>query len=270
MQVNKKIGLMGGVVLLSIIIVSFLKQEDAEAKPEEVIKEKNQKITSIKEEAQNPIQISMQPEKMPTPKLSQLIESIKENPCQGEFCGEVELEDTAEPQPEGMLIKVQVDNAFDSRAIVSSQLCSVYASVDQDDFVEFEIFQSCDLFVYKMDGAFRSYTEEHFVEYVSGSEAELSFEFPMERIGGMGVSIQKMEDGFEVLYVLPNGPAAELGLEAGDIITEVNGETTYDLNFDDFLQLTTGYEGTKAEFRLKRDGKNQKPHVFTRKAMDYN
>ena len=50
-------------------------------------------------------------------------------------------------------------------------------------------------------------------------------------------TIIKEERGFAIMDVYPNAPAEELGLQSGDIIIEVNGESTYDLSVDDFLLL---------------------------------
>ena len=39
----------------------------------------------------------------------------------------------------------------------------------------------------------------------------------------------KVEEGFEIFHVYPDTPADEIGLQVGDIIIEINGESTYDL-----------------------------------------
>ena len=272
MKVKHRRGLIGGVILLSTITFvsrwptpnQVFDREKIDTKPLQV-EATTEQLRAVSEIA------SVTEEKLPTTRVK-INDEAEIFLCDGEPCeiADIEVEDTSEIQPEGMLITIEVGNTLGHRAIVSSQLCSIYSYLDEDDLAEFEIFQSCDIFVYRMDGAFRSYTEEYFVDYIEGGEAELSFEFPTKKIGGMGVSIQKIEDGFEILHVFPDTPADELGLERGDIIVEVNGETTYNLSFDDFLQLTTGYEGTKAEFRLQRDQKNQPPHIFIREAKDYN
>ena len=100
-------------------------------------------------------------------------------------------------------------------------------------------------------------------------EKELYFEFPESehRVGGMGVSIGKVEEGFEIFHVYPDTPADEIGLQAGDIIIEINGESTYDLHVDDFIQMTTGQAGTQAEFRIYGD-ENSLPRTFTRAPLD--
>ena len=194
------------------------------------------------------------------------------SPCKGNNCvligtitPQSDVEDTG--TPEAMTLQIFVNSNF--TGYVSSQLCSVYATLDEDNTAEIEIFENCDIFVYRMDGAFRSYTEEQFVEYQSGMEKELYFEFPESehRVGGMGVSIGKVEEGFEIFHVYPDTPADEIGLQAGDIIIEINGESTYDLHVDDFIQMTTGQAGTQAEFRIYGD-ENRLPRTFTRAPLD--
>ena len=202
----------------------------------------------------------------------EILNKEEESPCKGENCiliGTItpqnDLEDTGTPEP--MTLQISVNGNF--TGYVSSQLCSVYTSLDEDNTAEIEIFESCDIFVYRMDGAFRSYTEEQFVEYQSGMEKYLYFEFPKSeyRVGGMGVSIGKVEEGFEIFHVYPDTPADQLGLQTGDIIVEVNGESTYDLHVDDFIQMTTGRAGTQAEFRLSGD-ESERPRMFTRAPLD--
>ena len=59
-----------------------------------------------------------------------------------------------------------------------------------------------------------------------------------------------------------------IGLQEGDVIVEVNGESTYDLHVDDFIQMTTGQAGTQADFRLYGDSEDDLPHIFTRAPLD--
>ena len=196
----------------------------------------------------------------------------EKSPCKGKNCTLIgtitpqnDLEDTGAPK--AMTLQISVNSNF--TGYVSSQLCSVGTPLDEDNTAEIEIFESCDIFVYRMDGAFRSYTEEQFVEYQSGMAKDLYFEFQDSeyRVGGMGVSIGKVEEGFEISYVYPDTPADKLGLQTGDIIVEVNGESTYDLHVDDFIQMTTGQAGTQAEFRLYGDD-SESPRIFTRAPLD--
>ena len=70
-------------------------------------------------------------------------------------------EDTSEP--EGMILRVSVTNPSHQGMYVSSQLCSIHTSLYDSESIDVEIFENCDVFMYKMDGAFRSYTEEQFV-----------------------------------------------------------------------------------------------------------
>ena len=269
MQRNRKIAVMAGVAACLLLLISSPERRGTLALSEH--SSSTQQTMSVDSKGIQPAKLISAPtEKRSAEALLNIIQHLRQLACEEQDCMTTEpiAEDTA--VPEGMYISVQVSNAEDSPVVVSSQLCSIAAAVDQDNVAEFYIHQSCDIFAYKRDGAFRSYSEEYFVSYQAGAELELSFVFPEQRVGGMGVSIYKVEDGFAVSYVFPDSPASTLGLEPGDVIIEVNGETTYDLNLDDFLQLTTGPEGTTAEFRLKRDDKKQPPHLFTRKVMELN
>ncbi|MEJ5171909.1 MAG: PDZ domain-containing protein, partial [Fimbriimonadales bacterium] len=60
---------------------------------------------------------------------------------------------------------------------------------------------------------------------------------------GIGVGLQKEADGLRVINLFPQSPAAEAGIQLGDLILEVDGKTASDLS-----QLS-GDEG--AELRLK-------------------
>jgi carboxyl-terminal processing protease len=73
---------------------------------------------------------------------------------------------------------------------------------------------------------------------------------PIERTGGLGVMILEHELGIEVQRVWPGTPAAEMGLEAGDIITEVDGLPSSALTMDEFIQVMTGPVGTDVDFAL--------------------
>ncbi len=89
-----------------------------------------------------------------------------------------------------------------------------------------------------------------------------------DRIGGLGVRIAKVSEGFRIDYVYPNSPAAQMNVEAGSIITEVNGIETYDLSILDFIQLTTGKVGTEVEVRFLDDHPDDPSHLFVRSVLE--
>ena len=73
---------------------------------------------------------------------------------------------------------------------------------------------------------------------------------------GIGVTITVMEDGsgVEVLKVEPNGPAADAGIQAGDVIVGVEGQDAAGMDTTEMRNLVRGKEGTFVKLTVNRDG----------------
>jgi hypothetical protein len=102
----------------------------------------------------------------------------------------------------------------------------------------------------RKDGLLWGRSEWVDLELLAGDEVSLELVIPIERTGGLGVMILEHEFGIEVQQVWPGTPAAEMGLEAGDIITEVDGLPSSALTMDEFIQVMTGPVGTDVSFAL--------------------
>lgn len=63
-------------------------------------------------------------------------------------------------------------------------------------------------------------------------------------IAGMGIGIQWSEDGIAVSFVHPGSPAERTGLQAGDVITTLDGKPTTEMSLNDFVARGTGPVGT--------------------------
>ncbi|MGH8280449.1 MAG: aspartyl protease family protein [Gammaproteobacteria bacterium] len=104
------------------------------------------------------------------------------------------------------------------------------------------------------------------------SRFTITFDYPQGRIylkpnqnydqpmnydqSGMAVlSVEKEHAGFSILGVMPGGPAAQAGLNAGDVITAVNGEPASDIGAARFAaMLRNDAPGTRVKL-VVRDGK---------------
>ncbi|MCX7799550.1 MAG: S41 family peptidase [Fimbriimonadales bacterium] len=68
---------------------------------------------------------------------------------------------------------------------------------------------------------------------------------------GIGVGLQREEGGLRVINLFPQSPAAEAGIQLGDVIVEVDGQPATDLN-----QLS-GEEGQQLKLKVRKvDGKS--------------
>ena len=76
---------------------------------------------------------------------------------------------------------------------------------------------------------------------------------------GVGMTIRALEDGagFEVLRVEPNGPAAEAGVEAGDIVVAVFGQRVDEMTASDLSAQVKGEAGTTVDLTFSRAGEER-------------
>lgn len=75
-------------------------------------------------------------------------------------------------------------------------------------------------------------------------------------ISGVGIVITQDENGNCVIReVLENSPAEKAGIEAGDIIKEIDGKDVTNMSVIDISYLTKGAKGTDLEITVERDGK---------------
>lgn len=85
---------------------------------------------------------------------------------------------------------------------------------------------------------------------------------------GIGITILKRQnaDGFDILAVEPEGPAAEAGILAGDILTHVNGELAEDWTAEDLRGRILGKKNTQVTITILRDAESM-DFLVTRKAI---
>ncbi len=86
---------------------------------------------------------------------------------------------------------------------------------------------------------------------------------------GSGVGIEMgLRDGYvRVLRTLPDNPAREAGILAGDIIYKVNGEEVYALSSEEISQRVRGEAGTEVTLTVVRNGE-EKSFTMQREAIN--
>lgn len=87
-------------------------------------------------------------------------------------------------------------------------------------------------------------------------ESETSGEF-----GGLGIEITIQNDVLTVISPIEDTPAWEAGIQAGDKIVEINGESTKGLSLAEAAQRMRGKKGSKVKMGIFRDGFD-KPKEF--------
>jgi carboxyl-terminal processing protease len=107
----------------------------------------------------------------------------------------------------------------------------------------------------------RFMTPEQYEVLTSQTSGELS---------GVGIRLQK-EDGSDelmIIEVLPNSPAANSGLEAGDRILSIDGEATEDMSLEEASERIRGDEGSSITLEVQRGAENEFEVVVTRARIE--
>jgi carboxyl-terminal processing protease len=74
---------------------------------------------------------------------------------------------------------------------------------------------------------------------------------------GLGIQIQKHEDSLVVIAPIEGTPASRLGIQPGDIISTINGESTKPMTSFDAMQKLRGPKGTEVTITIIRAGLDQ-------------
>jgi len=80
------------------------------------------------------------------------------------------------------------------------------------------------------------------------------FEEQKGKYYGLGIQIQKQEDRLVVVSPIEGTPAWRLGIQSGDIITHINGESTKPISSQDAVDKLRGPKGTKVTITIAREG----------------
>lgn len=90
--------------------------------------------------------------------------------------------------------------------------------------------------------------------YISASDMQAYEEQMTNTYVGIGVMIQAVDTGMEIMSVTPGSPAEEAGVRVGDICTRVEGQKTADLGVDGTQALVRGEPGSYVNMCFMRDG----------------
>lgn len=82
--------------------------------------------------------------------------------------------------------------------------------------------------------------------------------------GGVGIEIGVRDSILTVISALPNTPAKFAGVQSGDIILEVDGTPTVNMNVEEAVRLIRGEVGTAVVLTIGREGEDIQKITVTR------
>ena len=124
----------------------------------------------------------------------------------------------------------------------------------------------CDVQASTQHGMLSAISETVWVEVEPEDHASVRLHIDAQPQGGLGVAFELNGEGARITWVHPGGPGMQGGLQAGDVILQVDGQDfvgVYDQNA--FIQTTVGPVGTQVSLLL--EGESQ-IRTFTRGHID--
>lgn len=107
-----------------------------------------------------------------------------------------------------------------------------------------------------LKGLVQSY-DDPYTTYLPPADAEQFSEDIAGNFGGVGMEVGMRNDMITVIAPLPDTPAEQAGLLAGDVITEIDGESTEDMSVDQAVQRIRGEQGTDVVLTIYRAGETE-------------
>ncbi|ETX27619.1 S41 family peptidase [Roseivivax isoporae] len=93
--------------------------------------------------------------------------------------------------------------------------------------------------------------------YLSPDDAQAMRVQTRGEFGGLGIEVTQEEGFVKVVSPIDGTPAAEAGIEAGDFITHVDGESVLGLTLDEAVDLMRGPVGSEIVITVVREGEDE-------------
>lgn len=102
-------------------------------------------------------------------------------------------------------------------------------------------------------GMLDSLGDEGHTRFLTPEEAEKSREMISSKYVGIGVRLEEKDDEIVVASPMDGSPAEEAGIESGDVLIAVDGESVKGMDFKEIGEKVKGPEGTKVDLTMLRD-----------------
>ncbi len=90
--------------------------------------------------------------------------------------------------------------------------------------------------------------------YLDEDKYKSLMEDQQEEYGGLGIMIGKRDGFLTVIAPLELSPAHKLGIRAGDIIVDIEGSSTQDMDINSAVKLLKGPPGTSVSIKVRKKG----------------
>lgn len=154
----------------------------------------------------------------------------------------------------GLSIGVEVRGAFrDEEAYKSIRLITQALTLIQDNYLEIDKVDTEELIYGAIEGALKKLGDPHTRFMNPDVYKEMKVE-TQGIFGGLGIVITIRDEKLLVISPIEGTPAYEVGIEAGDHIAEIEGESTKEITLFEAIHRLRGKPGTKVKITVEREG----------------
>lgn len=91
---------------------------------------------------------------------------------------------------------------------------------------------------------------DHYSSFLSGDQLKEIYSQIEGNFVGLGVELKAADAGLEIVHVIPGSPAERAGIESGDVITRIGGQSIASMSTDEAAGMLTGEEGSYVDVRV--------------------
>lgn len=125
--------------------------------------------------------------------------------------------------------------------------------LDKNYYAQKELPREDELSYSALEGVVESLDDPH----TSFLSPQLAADFQADLEGefeGIGAQVDMNEEGLVIVAPFPGTPAAQAGLQPGDIVLEIDGRTTQGMDLLEAVSLVRGERGTVVSLQVRRSG----------------
>ncbi len=144
--------------------------------------------------------------------------------------------------------------ALEERDRESLDLYAEALDVVRDDYVDQGAIEPEKLTYGAIEGMLDTLGDEGHTRFLTPEEREKNSKRLSATYVGIGVQLEAREDDVVVTAPIKGSPAAAAGVEAGDVVVGVDGESVRDEEISEIASKVKGPEGTSVRLTVSRDG----------------
>src|SRR3712207_2811455 len=127
----------------------------------------------------------------------------------------------------------------------------------RDDYVDQEAVDPEKQTYAAIEGMLDSLGDEGHTRFLTPEEREQNHEGLSGTYVGIGVQLEDKEDEVLVAAPIEGSPAEEAGIESGDVVVAVDGESVRGEDISEVVQKVKGPEGSQVRLTVLRDGEER-------------